>query len=62
MTHRPKPIDVAHAMRIEEALAVSLKEWAEAGGPVMGVVDRISALIDEKIRLAQQASEPGERA
>lgn len=47
-----KPIDVTEVMSAEEDLARALKEWADAGGPLMDVIGRISALVDAKVRLA----------
>lgn len=48
------PIDVTEVMQAEEDLARQLKEWADAGGPVMAVIDKVSALIDAKVKLAHQ--------
>lgn len=51
-----KPINVTEVMQVEEELARALKEWADAGGPVMSVADKINALIDAKLRAAHQSN------
>lgn len=52
---KPKSIDVTRSMLVETDLAKALREWRDAGGPVMDVVDTISQMIEERItlRLAQ---------
>ena len=39
---------------LEWDLAKALKEWRDAGGPVMDIIDINSRLIDAKIELAME--------
>jgi hypothetical protein len=45
-------VDVTNVMAAEAELMTVLREWRDAGAPVVEVVDRIGRLIDAKLELA----------
>jgi hypothetical protein len=51
MMAKQEPIDVTDVMAAEEQLMFALKDWRDAGGPVVSIVDCVVRLIDAKIDL-----------
>jgi hypothetical protein len=51
-----KPIDVTDAMDAEADLMDALREWQNAGAPVIDVVDAINRLIEARVEIALRDS------
>lgn len=55
--NEPEPIDVTQVMEAEGDLMTALREWRDAGAPVVDVLGAISDLIDAKIELATRTAQ-----